>query len=63
MTTKEREWLTVGEFYERYKGKIGRNTIYERIRDKTIPHINVGRRILIPSDALDQLLINAEKGE
>lgn len=38
-----------------YTGKylVGRDAIYAAIRDGRCPHVKVGRRILIPSDALD----------
>ena len=51
-----RDWMTVNQFYKKYKGKLGRNVIYEGIRNRSIPSIRVGRRILIPSDALDRML-------
>ena len=62
MNIANREWLTVDKFYQLNKGRLGRNTIYEGIRDGSIPSIRVGRRILIPSDALDQMLDRASQG-
>jgi len=61
MVTTSREWLTVNQFYKRHKGKLGRNTIYDRVRDGSMPSIRVGNRILIPSDALDQMLDRADQ--
>jgi excisionase family DNA binding protein len=63
-----REWLTVAEFLKRHKdeagkNRIGRNSIYSRIADKTIPSIRLGKRILLPSDALDQLLAKEAAGD
>ena len=56
MTIKnEREWLTVAQFKER-NPQLGRNLIYESVRAGRLPSIKVGGKILIPSDALDQLL-------
>jgi excisionase family DNA binding protein len=55
VTRTEREWLTVREFKGR-NPNLGRNLIYEQVRTGKLPSIRVGGRILIPSDALDQLL-------
>ena len=52
--TTIREWLTVREFMARHK--LGKNLVYESVRDSRIPSIKVGGKILIPSDALDRLL-------
>ena len=49
-------WSTVNEFLDAHKGHIGRSSLYERLRDRSIPSIRIGRKILIPSDALDRLL-------
>lgn len=35
---------------------VSRNTAYQAVRDGTVPSIRVGRRILVPVHALDQLL-------
>lgn len=58
MQTEESQerWLTPVAFLARHSKLIGRNTLYERIKDKTIPSIRVGRKILIPVDALDRML-------
>ena len=34
--------------------RIGRNTCYELIRQQRIPHVRLGRRILIPRFGLEQ---------
>jgi excisionase family DNA binding protein len=36
--------------------RIGRATVYEQIRQGTIPSIRMGRRILVPRRALEKLL-------
>ena len=54
-TTPEREWLPVAEFRER-NPHLGKNLIYDAVRDGRLPSIRIGGKILIPSDALDQLL-------
>ncbi|MBE7543777.1 MAG: helix-turn-helix domain-containing protein [Bryobacteraceae bacterium] len=37
-------------------GKVSRNTFYKAIREKQIPHIRLGRRILIPRLAFERWL-------
>lgn len=49
----EREWLTVLEFRERHR--LNKNLVYEQIREGKIQSIKVGGKILVASDALDQL--------
>ena len=49
-------YLTPMEFLEVNVGKIGRNLLYNEINAGRIPHIRVGRRILVPEDAWDQML-------
>ena len=60
-TRRDHEWLTVREFTERYK--LGKNLVYESVRDSRIPSIRVGGKILIPSDALDRLLEDRNTNE
>lgn len=36
--------------------RLGRNSVYEAIRNGTIPSVRIGRRLLIPRAALDRLL-------
>ena len=52
------EWLTVEEF--RQQSRLGRNTVYNAIRTNQIPHVRVGRRILIPADSLERLMNGAQ---
>ena len=49
------EWLTSSEFLERYKGVIGKSKFYDGIAEGTIPHLRIGRKLLIPADALDRM--------
>ena len=51
------EWLTVEEF--RQQSRLGRNTVYNAIRANQIPHVRVGRRVLIPADSLERLMKKA----
>lgn len=50
-------WLTPRQFLELHKGKLGRNSLYDHIRDKTVPSVRLGRKILIPADALERMLV------
>ena len=52
------EWLTVEEF--RQQSRLGRNTVYNAIRTNQIPHVRVGRRVLIPADSLERLMKGAQ---
>ena len=52
---EEREWITVKSFHERHPEAGGRNFIYEKARTGELASIRLGSRILIASDALDQL--------
>jgi excisionase family DNA binding protein len=54
--TEERRYVSVREFMEALGGRLSKNTVYEAIAAGTIPSIRVGRRILVPSDALDRML-------
>ena len=56
MSSTEREWLSVVQFLARHQGRIGRSSIYERIREGSLPAIRIGRKVLIPSDAFDSIL-------
>ena len=56
MVLQVSNWLTPRQFLELHKGKLGRNTLYEHIRDKTVPSVRLGRKILIPADALERML-------
>jgi excisionase family DNA binding protein len=57
------EWLSVKDFLERHRGQIGRSSVYDRIKDKSLPAVRLGRRILIPADALERLLAEAGQRE
>ncbi len=57
--TGQTEWITVPEFIDQHRRRLGRSWVYERIRDGTIPSLRIGRKILVARDALDRL---AEEG-
>ena len=42
--------------------RIGRGAVYDQIRLGLIPHIHIGRKILIPTAALLKMLENAGGG-
>jgi len=42
---------------------IARNSAYEGIHRGEIPHIRVGGRILVPKEALDNLLRSVRQGD
>ena len=56
MTEKD-EVFTVDQFRRKYK--ISRNLAYDGVKKGQIPHIRIGRRILIPAAALRKLEENA----
>ncbi|MBY5849722.1 helix-turn-helix domain-containing protein [Rhizobium leguminosarum] len=61
MTTKRedrRETSSVEEAAERLG--IGRNQAYQAVRRGELPHIRIGKRVLILNAALDRLLAGAE---
>ena len=57
-SVKSKEWLTVPDFIARHQGLIGRSSIYNAIQNGSLPHVRIGRRVLVPSDALERLLKN-----
>lgn len=60
MVTKVQEFVTPSVFLARHKGQIGRNTLYNWLAEDKLRHIRVGRKILIPSDAFERMLAEAE---
>ena len=52
--SEDRKYLTPREFHEKHRN-LGINLIYQWAREDVLPSIRVGGKILIPSDALDQL--------
>ena len=57
------EFLTVAAFLARSHGAIGRTAIYEALRRGDIPHARIGRKIMIPSDALERLVVQQSKSD
>ena len=56
--TIEYGWLTVKEFYERFR--LSSTLVYQQVNAGSIPSVRVGGKILIRSDALDTLLAASE---
>ena len=56
MPTTQQNFLTVSEFLEALGGRLSKNTVYSAINRGEIPCVFVGRRRLIPEDALTQML-------
>ena len=56
MPTTQQNFLTVSEFIEALGGRLSKNTVYSAINRGEIPCVFVGRRRLIPEDALTQML-------
>ena len=50
------EWLTGAEFLVRNKGRIGRTKFYDLLAEGTIPSVRIGRKFLVPANALDRML-------
>ena len=50
------EWVTVRQMMERYPNVLSKNKWYERIADKTVPSIKLGKRVYLPADCLDRML-------
>lgn len=60
MNTNNKPLITVGEFAT--QATISRSLAYEAVRAGQVPHIRLGRRILIPSDAVQRMLDQSNDG-
>jgi len=52
----QQTFLTVREFVEALGGRISQSVVYSAIKREEIPYVTIGRRKLIPGDALTQML-------
>ena len=50
------EWLSPAEFLAQHQGRFGRNSLYNWLAEDKLPHLTIGRKILIPSDAFSRML-------
>ena len=56
----KRKFVSVREFIE--ANHLSRNTVYQGIRDGTIPSIRISKKkILVPIDALERILDSAKQ--
>ncbi len=55
--SERRRYQSVSKFLEANPGTIGRTRLLEYVRDGRVPHVRLGKKILLPEDALDQLVI------
>ena len=53
---QQTKYVSAKELINQLEGRLSRNSVYQAIASGTIPSIRIGRRILIPSDALDRIL-------
>ena len=56
MPANQQKFITVREFIEALGGRVSKNTVYTAINRGEIPCVFIGRRRLIPEDALTQML-------
>ena len=56
MPASQQKFITVREFVAALGGRVSKNTVYAAINRGEIPCVFVGRRRLIPEDALTQML-------
>jgi len=52
--SSKREWLSVPEWRKRHP-QIGKNKVYESVRNGTLLSLRLGSKILVASDALEVL--------
>ncbi len=55
LADRRREFLTPRQFLAANPG-VRRTKLYEDVRASRIPHVRLGRKVLIPADALDQIV-------
>ena len=56
MSTEQPTFITVREFVAALNGSVNKDTVYAALHRKEIPSVRIGRRWLIPEDALTQML-------
>ena len=50
------EYMSPEELRKKHGCPVSKNSLYTAINSGQVPHIRIGRRILVPADALDQML-------
>ena len=58
-----KDYVSVGKLLESLDGLLSKNSVYQAIAAGTIPSVRVGRRILVPVDALDRMLEKQNAGK
>ena len=53
-------YMSVRELVAELDGRLSRNAIYNGIHNGEIPHIRVGKRILLPANVLDRMMAGGE---
>jgi hypothetical protein len=48
-----RRYLSPDNWLKEHPGTLGRTLFYQSLKTGEIPHVRVGRRVLVPDDALD----------
>lgn len=61
--TKDTEFLTPTVFLARHKGKFGRSSLYSWLAEGKLPHVQIGRKILIPENAFERMLAAEPKAD
>ena len=51
----QRDFLTPRQFLQAHPG-LRRTKLYEDLKASRIPHVRLGRKLLIPADALDRMI-------
>lgn len=60
--TKDVTWDSASNFWKNHlQGILDKNGFYQAIARDEVPHIRIGRRILVPSDALEQMLATKQE--
>lgn len=59
-TREEVRWVTPPKFLKAHPGVVSNVTLRNWIDSNEIPHIRVGKKILLPMDALERMLVGAE---
>ena len=60
LMTMNAKYISVRDLLDILDGRLSRNAIYAGIAEGKIPHIRIGRRILLPSDCLDRMVSGGE---
>ena len=55
-TNQHRRYVSPAEFLVMLDGCVSKNTLYAALHSREIPSIRIGKKFLIPADALDQML-------